>query len=419
MAYPQGNASQNMDLGIYSSDFSPDITVAGIVDNHTTVNKLGLRNSLGNQISLLQNFVCEQYLGRLSSPVGSGYINYLRGGQYSNIHYGIDPTGTGSYTYAEPGILMTKYVYDTSTSGVTISESDINSYRTIGTRTYQSKANGSWIQLNDYATDGTWSQWGSGLLKMVAGYGNDSSNFSSFIMKSTGDIILDTGPDPYTSEVIISGNLSLPTVNATMTIHNDFGNNQLFMDGATFALNNYSTGNNTQLFPSSIQMTQNASIYGFNNFALNGNGPIILNSERGSFNESYLTMSGENIYIQADRMFLEGEVYISGTLYSDGDNNIMLRQNPLISLSQQAYTSVAAGNILVGSGTTSYMTLKFEETEPDTIEIYGRNHLRLGALQNLLLGYNTNIIIEGGLPSSDPSVSGALYESSGVVMISL
>ncbi len=418
MAYPQGNASQNMDLGIYTSDFSPDITVGGIVNNHTAVNKLGLRNSLGYQVSLLENFVCQDFLGRLSSPVSSGYINYLRGGLYSSIHYGSTPTATGSYTYIEPGVMMTKYEKGSAISGVTITESTVDSYRVVGNITEQTRMNGNWLQFNSYNETGTWNEWGSGLLKMVRGYGDNNSNPSSFIIQSTGDIILDTGPKPYTGTVIISGNVTMPSQYSNLNIL--YGTASVYIDSEVMSINEYSgAGRGTSIFPGSIQIEKNARMYGFNSLEITGKGPIVLDSERGSFNDSYITMSGEQIFLQATNVTLDGETHINGILNCDGDNTIALRQNPEISMTQQAYTFIDPGLITIGSGTGSYMTLKFDPVYADRTEIFGINDFKVGAANDLIFDFSNDLIIEPGLPSSDPGVPGALYRSGGAVMISL
>jgi len=77
MAYPQGIASDNFSSGIYTSDFSPAIVCGGILDNHTPVNNVGMKNSIGYQLSLTQNFVNEQYLGRDLNRIETGWINNL------------------------------------------------------------------------------------------------------------------------------------------------------------------------------------------------------------------------------------------------------------------------------------------------------------------------------------------------------
>lgn len=60
-----------------SGDYTPDNTVLRIIDNVTPVNKNSIRNSIGQEISLIQNYVNSTYLGRSDTPVQSGYIQSL------------------------------------------------------------------------------------------------------------------------------------------------------------------------------------------------------------------------------------------------------------------------------------------------------------------------------------------------------
>lgn len=99
MAYPQGSASVDMTSGIYGSDFSPDTVVGGLINNRTALNKAGFRNSLGYQISLVQNFVNEEFLGRYSNSITSGFLENIRGQESSSIHLGIDFGLSGYYNY--------------------------------------------------------------------------------------------------------------------------------------------------------------------------------------------------------------------------------------------------------------------------------------------------------------------------------
>jgi len=80
MTYPYGAPSSGVQNVWHDGNFTPETMVAGIIDNVTPVNKNTMRNSLGYQISLVQNFVNQQYLGREETPVNSGYFNTI----YSN-----------------------------------------------------------------------------------------------------------------------------------------------------------------------------------------------------------------------------------------------------------------------------------------------------------------------------------------------
>lgn len=77
MAYPLGTPSDNFTSGIFTSDFSPSVVVGAIIDNHTPVNNLGMKNSVGYQIALVQNYVNTTYLGRYDKKVNTAYINYV------------------------------------------------------------------------------------------------------------------------------------------------------------------------------------------------------------------------------------------------------------------------------------------------------------------------------------------------------
>lgn len=73
--YPLNNPSENLDDDIWTSgDYTPFSVCRNIIDNHTPINKNGMVNSLGKEISLVQNFVNNKYLGRSSVPINSGYF---------------------------------------------------------------------------------------------------------------------------------------------------------------------------------------------------------------------------------------------------------------------------------------------------------------------------------------------------------
>lgn len=79
MSYPN-TSSPSPDFsasGIYQSDIGPEAAVGGIIDNYTPVNKAGMKNSIGYQLSLIQNFVNKSYLGRGQHPVNKAYMNYV------------------------------------------------------------------------------------------------------------------------------------------------------------------------------------------------------------------------------------------------------------------------------------------------------------------------------------------------------
>lgn len=124
MTYPLGNPSSDFTSGIYTSDFSPAIVCGAIIDNHTPINNVGMKNSVGYHLSLVENFVNTTYLGRVNTPVGTAYITNLSG-LYSQIEhmYGsgdlilsIDKSAYGTnYTYeskADPYNMRSVYRSD-------------------------------------------------------------------------------------------------------------------------------------------------------------------------------------------------------------------------------------------------------------------------------------------------------------------
>ena len=78
MGFPHDEPSRNVNSEIWNSgNYTPNIICRGIRDNYTPINKNSMMNSLGQEISLLQNFVNAKYLGRDNLPVKSGFISYL------------------------------------------------------------------------------------------------------------------------------------------------------------------------------------------------------------------------------------------------------------------------------------------------------------------------------------------------------
>lgn len=61
--------------GILTSTLNEDTAVGGLTDNHTAVNKAGIKSTLGRQVALIQNFVNSRYLGREDIPIQDAYIS--------------------------------------------------------------------------------------------------------------------------------------------------------------------------------------------------------------------------------------------------------------------------------------------------------------------------------------------------------
>jgi len=77
MSYPYDNPALSMNTIWNSGSYTPDVVVRNIRDNYTPINKNAIRNSIGQQISLVQNFVNSKKLGREELPIESGYITNL------------------------------------------------------------------------------------------------------------------------------------------------------------------------------------------------------------------------------------------------------------------------------------------------------------------------------------------------------
>jgi hypothetical protein len=76
--YPFSTASLNLNEEIWSSgNYTPFNACAGIVDNYTPINKNAMINSIGYEISSIQNFVNNEFLGRSNLPVNSGFFKQV------------------------------------------------------------------------------------------------------------------------------------------------------------------------------------------------------------------------------------------------------------------------------------------------------------------------------------------------------
>lgn len=72
--YPYDTPSIDMSTCWQSGNYKPSDVVRVIRDNYTPVNKNAMRNSVGQEISYVQNFVNSKMLGRTNLPVATGYI---------------------------------------------------------------------------------------------------------------------------------------------------------------------------------------------------------------------------------------------------------------------------------------------------------------------------------------------------------
>ena len=77
MSYPYDVPSLLMSTCWNSGSYKPTDITRTIRDNYTPVNKNSMTNSVGHEISLIQNYVNKYYLGRSDIPINSGYFNYI------------------------------------------------------------------------------------------------------------------------------------------------------------------------------------------------------------------------------------------------------------------------------------------------------------------------------------------------------
>ncbi len=90
MTYPFGTPSTVLGTGVFSSDFSPTVVVGGIINNYTPVSNIGMRNSIGYQISLLQNFVSQERLGLEDTVIDTAWLQNIRSTETMSGTYNMD-----------------------------------------------------------------------------------------------------------------------------------------------------------------------------------------------------------------------------------------------------------------------------------------------------------------------------------------
>lgn len=77
MSYPYDIPSLSMSTIWNSGSYKPTDVVRSIRDNYTPVNKNSMVNSVGHEISMIQNYINSKYLGRADVPVQTGYVQEL------------------------------------------------------------------------------------------------------------------------------------------------------------------------------------------------------------------------------------------------------------------------------------------------------------------------------------------------------
>jgi hypothetical protein len=77
MSYPYDAPATNMSGYWSDGAYTPGNTVAYIKDDVTPINKNAMVNSVGKELSLIQNFVNKTYIGRENDYVGNSYLTNI------------------------------------------------------------------------------------------------------------------------------------------------------------------------------------------------------------------------------------------------------------------------------------------------------------------------------------------------------
>lgn len=178
MAYPYDAPATEMSGYWSDGAYTPSQTVVYIRNNVTPINKNAMVNSVGKQLSLIQNFVNNHYLARQNCPIGKAYINklYTSGTMYLEDN--------NYYTTLSPDTLA----MNTKIGGIGISVSPDNGISLQDSPYLETKMDHSGFYTSySYMTAGTWAR-----------LENDALKFGNLVGGEFG-IIFDT------DEVILSG----------------------------------------------------------------------------------------------------------------------------------------------------------------------------------------------------------------------
>lgn len=107
--YPIGTPSTGVYDIFAGNSFTPSDVVGGIIDNHSPVNRTTMLNSLGYQVSLIQNFVNATKLARNSYPITDAY--FISG----HFHGAAEATGEYYSSKLVASGLSSTYCYNEST----------------------------------------------------------------------------------------------------------------------------------------------------------------------------------------------------------------------------------------------------------------------------------------------------------------
>ena len=179
MAYPNDAPALSMSDIWTSGNYTPEDVVSYIIDDYRPINKNSMRNSLGYQVSLLQNYVNSTYLGRATTPIASGYISNLTS---SEITCGLVTSTSGVFDILEvtdSGIFDTLYVTETGVINIlNVTGSGVIDILHTGSGYIHTHFSTSGI-YGDLLLTGTHTAISSGYVHV---YDNDSTWFDSLII---------------------------------------------------------------------------------------------------------------------------------------------------------------------------------------------------------------------------------------------
>ena len=200
--YPLGTPCSGIS-NVWEGSFSPQQVVGAIIDNVTPVNKNNMRLSVGQQVSLVQNFVNANYLARSEVPINSGFMNYL------SINSAIN--ADGSYTYYA-GMPRSTYI-SVNTTGLYFRETRVPE-GAAPTTEWRMKLKPATLQFY-YSDDPAYSELNSYQLKIYNAFGDIT--YGATGISATRNININNRTSGYdliikTNNIVISGSY--------MTIYN-------------------------------------------------------------------------------------------------------------------------------------------------------------------------------------------------------
>ena len=209
--YPYDSPALDMSGIWVSGNYRPHDVVNYIQDNLVPINKNSLRNSVGKEISLIQNYMNANLLGRDILPVTSGYFEnvlasgqvvvsgFLSTGAYSIIHN--DQYLSANFTAGDPD----PYDYASLSYSGGLKINDENNSKSISLAGKELEINDgvNWLKFNPsglITTEGMYQQVTGNLYTVVLGSIN-YSGYSPIRIETIGsnDITLKSGGDVWVS----------------------------------------------------------------------------------------------------------------------------------------------------------------------------------------------------------------------------